>query len=401
MKKSIIVALMVIGSLVTIVNANGGPEADFTWTPTSPSTATNVNFIDQSTHESDIIEWVWNFGDGGGSTLQNPTHKYTTPGDYTVTLVVVWNISGNITADIAEKVITIANQDPVANAGPDQVVTTKKVTLNGSASYDPDGEIVSYEWDFDDGTTGTGITVQHTYAADGIYTVTLTVTDDFGAEDEDTAQIIVDTTSPQTTADINGTLGAHGWYLTNVTVTLTVNETVSGINTTYYRIDGGNWTLYQTPFVISDEGTHLLEYYSDDEAGNTEQVHNVTIKIDKTSPTATLVTPEEKRLYIFGRNIFPALRKTLILGKITVEATATDNIGITNVKVYINGEEVANLTDAPYEWAWGQSIGNKNLSITAFDDAGWNATDYVNVFIVSIFKPRETIELDPEGASDR
>ena len=399
MKKGIIVALMVIGSLVTIVHANGGPEADFTWTPASPSTAMNVNFIDQSTNESDIVEWVWNFGDGGGSTLQNPTHKYTTPGDYNVTLVVVWNISGNLTADIAEKVISIANQDPVADAGPDQMVTTKQVTLNGSASYDPDGEIVSYEWDFGDSTTGNGVTVQHTYAVDGTYTVTLTVTDDFDAEDEDTAQIIVDTTSPQTTLDLNGTLGAHGWYITNVTVTLTVNETVSGINGTYYKVDDGNWTLYQTPFVISDEGTHTLQYYSNDNAGNTEQVHNVTIKIDKTAPTATLVTPEEKRVYIFGRGILPALRKTIILGKITVEANATDNIGITHVKFYINGEEVANITDAPYEWAWGQSIGNKNLSITAFDDAGWSTTDYVDVFIISIFKPRETAELDPGESS--
>jgi PKD repeat protein len=56
--------------------------------------------------------------------------------------------------------------------------------FDGSGSYDPDpdGTIVSWEWDFGDGDTGSGETVSHHYAAPngGTYTVTLTVTDDFG-----------------------------------------------------------------------------------------------------------------------------------------------------------------------------------------------------------------------------
>jgi hypothetical protein len=48
---------------------------------------------------------------------------------------------------------------------------------DGSGSYDPDGSIVAYGWDFGDGDTGTGVAPTHTYAQDGTYTVTLTVTD--------------------------------------------------------------------------------------------------------------------------------------------------------------------------------------------------------------------------------
>lgn len=56
--------------------------------------------------------------------------------------------------------------------------------FDGGLSVDPDGSIVRYEWDFGDGNTATGQTVTHTYASDGDYTVTLTVTDDDGQTDD-------------------------------------------------------------------------------------------------------------------------------------------------------------------------------------------------------------------------
>ncbi len=66
------------------------------------------------------------------------------------------------------------------------------VTFDGSSSYDSDGEIISYEWDFDDGTYGNGMIVSHTYSAPEIYNVTLTVTDDDDLEDSITKTIEVE-----------------------------------------------------------------------------------------------------------------------------------------------------------------------------------------------------------------
>ncbi|MGE0681330.1 MAG: PQQ-binding-like beta-propeller repeat protein [Candidatus Binatia bacterium] len=69
------------------------------------------------------------------------------------------------------------NQAPIANAGLDQTVSVKTVTLDGTGSSDPNGDTLTFTWDFGDNTTGNGSVVTHTYATTGIYTVTLTVSD--------------------------------------------------------------------------------------------------------------------------------------------------------------------------------------------------------------------------------
>lgn len=85
------------------------------------------------------------------------------------------------------------NQPPHANAGADQKARIgKTVNLSGSGSYDPDGTIVQYTWEFGDGNTGNGVSVSHVYQIAGIYTVTLTVTDNGGATATDTAVITVE-----------------------------------------------------------------------------------------------------------------------------------------------------------------------------------------------------------------
>jgi PKD repeat protein len=63
--------------------------------------------------------------------------------------------------------------------------------FDGSDSYDPDGSIASYDWDFGDGNTGSGVTTSHTYAVGGSYTVVLTVTDDEGATGSDSQDVAV------------------------------------------------------------------------------------------------------------------------------------------------------------------------------------------------------------------
>ncbi|RMG52994.1 MAG: PKD domain-containing protein, partial [Acidobacteria bacterium] len=93
----------------------------------------------------------------------------------------------------------VGNQPPVANAGPDRTVSVgMPVTFDGSASFDPDGMIVDFAWDFGDGTFASGPVVTHIYHQPGQFTVRLTVTDDEGAQSSDSAGIAVVDTEPPT-----------------------------------------------------------------------------------------------------------------------------------------------------------------------------------------------------------
>jgi hypothetical protein len=76
----------------------------------------------------------------------------------------------------------IGDQPPIANAaGPYNGISKRSIQFDGTSSYDPDGVIVAYRWDFGDGTTSTLAQPTHQYTANGSYTVTLTVTDNVGS----------------------------------------------------------------------------------------------------------------------------------------------------------------------------------------------------------------------------
>src|SRR5438876_1198981 len=99
-----------------------------------------------------------------------------------------------------------------------------------------------------------------------------------------------DTTAPLTTASMGGTFGHNSWWLSTVTVTLTVNETGDGVRNTSYRVDGGPYSVYMAPFTVGGDGSHLLEYFSTDVVGNVEPVQSESIQIDTVAPTVTRAT---------------------------------------------------------------------------------------------------------------
>ena len=100
------------------------------------------------------------------------------------------------------------NLQPIANlsAGePYQGVVNSEIIFNGSRSYDPDGYIISWKWDFGDGSNGEGEMATHSYPIAGIYTIILTVTDNEGAtNDSETSVLVIQPNSPPSNPEING-----------------------------------------------------------------------------------------------------------------------------------------------------------------------------------------------------
>lgn len=170
--------LFVILLLLTSVAMAQNPVANFTSNVTSGCAPLVVTFTDQSTGDPKF--WNWDFGNGQLSTVQNPTIVYGDPGVYTVRLV-VRNADGTDgitkTNYISVTAAPFTNfSSNIANGCVPSVVqfTDLSTTVSGS--------IVSWNWDFGDGTTSTAQHPQHTYTDNGFYNVGLTVKNSAGCE---------------------------------------------------------------------------------------------------------------------------------------------------------------------------------------------------------------------------
>lgn len=174
--------------LVEIV-PNQKPVASFTESAETVYAGEEITFNAAESYDPDgtIVSYRWNFGDRTTSTVINVSHSYSESGTYTVTLTVTDDDGATDTASATKTVLTkpVSNQKPVATFTESAkiVYISEPIFFDASGSSDPDGSIISYYWDFGDDTTGTGVSVQHTYSQTGTYIVTLKVTDDDGAID--------------------------------------------------------------------------------------------------------------------------------------------------------------------------------------------------------------------------
>ncbi len=133
--------------------------------------------------------------------------------------------------------------------------------------------------------------------------------------------LLADTEAPTTSASLSTSPAVLGWHLADTTVILDSIDIGSGLSNIYYQWDTTEtaWQTYTGP-ISAPEGEHTLNFYSDDMAGNDEPTQALTIKLDKTAPTALVSEPTSGTL---------AGSHQLIAG------LATDNIGVASVDLSI------------------------------------------------------------------
>ena len=145
------------------------PVAGLSATPTSGTVPLTVNFTSTST--GTIGTYAWNFGDGGTSNLQNPSHVYAAAGAYTVSLTVTGPGGSNTKTN--SSYINVSTTAPVA--GFSATPTSGTVPLTANFTSTSSGSITAYAWNFGDGGTSNLKNPSHMYAAAGAYAVSLTV----------------------------------------------------------------------------------------------------------------------------------------------------------------------------------------------------------------------------------
>jgi PKD repeat protein len=244
--------------------------------------------------DGEIVSYAWDFGDGDTATGIIVNHDFPADDTYTVTLTVTDD--EDAVDDVAQDVtVTSGNLQPIASFTWSAEDLT--CSFDASGSYDPDGSITTYAWDFGDGEYGSGVTCEHTYAEGGAYSVTLTVTDNEDATGTDSQEVFVGTGGE----DTMHIAAIETWYRTfgpnfqnyfEFTVRDDDNQEVAGATVIcdVELPDGSVQTLQE---VTGNDGTCYVRVWSSLEGVYTVTVTDVTHTVLVYDPAANVVTSQE------------------------------------------------------------------------------------------------------------
>lgn len=169
-----------VDSITKTITVIDKPTASFSHTGNNGACVgpVNVQFVNNS---AGADSYTWLFGDGGSSSLDNPSHQYTSSGNYTVTLIAKSNTGCNDTIVKTNYIII----------GPPKITSFTGIPFVGCSPYTifPGANILtaenitSYFWDFGDGSTSSSSNPSHTYSTEGTYAVKLVITTASGCKD--------------------------------------------------------------------------------------------------------------------------------------------------------------------------------------------------------------------------
>jgi PKD repeat protein len=178
-------------TIATTLTVCGAVVANFNTTPNGLTISFNAgNSVGAG------LTYNWTFGDGATAQGSNPSHTYSSSGNYTVTLTVT-DACG--TSKSTSTTLTVC---PNVVLGFNSISNNNTFTFTATPS-----NLGNYQWDFGDGTSGVGLTTNHTYAAGGNYTVVLTAVDACGSLWSDTSVV---STCPPLVGNFTFTIASSG-----------------------------------------------------------------------------------------------------------------------------------------------------------------------------------------------
>jgi hypothetical protein len=385
-KAFFVVALLVTAAIVPLIVINA--QAVLSAGPDQQVYVGDTVMFNGTTTENvtAIIQVTWDFGDnttmvnGTDPALLNATHVYAMTGVFNATLTVKFDSTLN-TTETANAIITvIENQPPIADAGPDQYVEQlgplgANVTLDGTASSDPDEDTLTYNWTWTGGSAN-GSTAMALFPP-GNTTVTLTVSDG-EYNSTDTVNIIVqDTTLPIVNAGSDVTVEQESHAGTEVVLNGTATNTVS----TRF-----NFTWSEDDMVLKEEsnvtdttltytfnlGVHEVMLNATDDAGNTG-TDTVTVTVVDTIPPEVDAGPDVS-----------VEQESHAGTEVTLSSNVTD-ICSTEFDFVWSEDGVVLGTDQDLTYTF--NLGTHVVMLNATDMGGNTGTDTVTVTVVDTIPP--------------
>ncbi len=249
------------------------------------------------------------------------------------------DVAGNVEPP-KERVLTVDNTAPETvfeaglpkyTGGEDTYITSgSKLSL---IATDELSGVSSTEYRLD----GTGWTQysQFSIPDEGTHTIEYSSTDSLGnAETSASSSVIVDDTPPEASIAFSGRtfMSDDGSFYVSGTsaVLLAANDGLSGVNRIEYRMDGGDWKLYET-LTVNDDGNHTIEYRAFDNLGNVSSVTSKDMITDGTAPSTEITTvgsaysAEDGVVFVTGQTGFMLAAADNISGVATTEYRIDDS----------------------------------------------------------------------------
>ena len=369
-------------STVTTGTFPGWPTSSFTISDSNPTVGQTVNFADTSTKgDGTINQWLWNFGDGQTSALQNPSHSYSTTGVKTVTLAITDTNSRTATTTHSLSVNGFASPTASFSWSPLTPALNTAVTFTDT-SIAGSGTINSWSWNFGVGSTPTTST-SHTpstvsYSSNGQKLVTLTVTDTNGKTSTTNRQVnagnVVAPTADFTISNSNPNVG----------------ETVTF---TDVSVPGSSGTINQWAWNFGDSATSAVQNptHSYTAPGIKTVTLTVTDSLTHTSTVTHTVVVIEYASPIASFTFAPA---TIAIGQtVTFTDASTAGSGTINQWSWNFGSGAAPTTGTTQNpTAAYSTAGQKTVSLTVTDSNGKTSTT-TQTLTVNTPTPSGSVEL--------
>ena len=276
------------------------PPADTTAPTTSASTTVvedgvQVTLTATDDEEGSGVDSTEYRIDGGDWTDYTAPFVVSEVGEHTVEFRST-DVAGNVEETKSTTVVVEASDE----SAPSTTLTWSPAEADGEEGWyttaptftlsaeDGDGSgVASTEYRIDGGSWTTY--TEAVEVGEGVHTIAYRSTDEAGnTEEVQQAEVKVDTVSPATGAsrELQGD---------RVVVTLVASDSGSGIASTSYRVDGGDWETYGDPIVVTGAGEHTVEFRSTDVAGNSEEAQSITVRVDgapmdETAPVTSMST---------------------------------------------------------------------------------------------------------------